>query len=205
MFAAAPACAYHSWPKLKPEDSLPPSPSDLADLIAASARGDRAAFQRLYEATAPKLLGVILRIVRSRAEAEDVLQDAYIRVWKSAGLFSPASGTAFGWIASIVRNRAIDLLRAQGTVRRVQAGEDEDVLARIADTRDDFAQAADREALRRCLDTVEPKVREMIVLAYCDGYSRDELAGRYASPANTIKTWLHRGLAALRTCLDEKT
>ena len=92
---------------------MPPGPVDTGALIAAVARGDRAAFRSLYDATAPKLLGVILRIVKTRAEAEEVLQDAYIRIWNNAGRFDAAAGTPNAWMVSIARNRAIDIIRAK--------------------------------------------------------------------------------------------
>lgn len=179
--------------------------SDLADLIVATAGGDRAAFRRLYDATAPKLLGVALRIVRSRAEAEEVLQDAYIRIWNNAGRFAPDAGTPMAWLVSITRNRAIDITRVKTPVTLAPDENGTDWLERIAGDRDEGAEVATRDALRRCLGDVEPQTREMIVLAYCNGNSREELAMRFDRPVNTIKTLLHRGLAALKSCLDART
>ena len=182
-----------------------PGPSELADLLAATARGDRAAFRRLYDATAPKLLGIVLRITRSRAEAEDVLQDAFIRVWNNAGKFSPAAGSPMAWMVAIARNRAIDIIRVKTPVTIASEDEDTAWIERVADPRDAGAELANRDALSRCLGTIERDAREMIVRAYCNGDTREELAARYGRPVNTIKTLLHRGLASLKTCLDEKT
>lgn len=180
-------------------------PSDLADLLAATARGDRAAFRRLYDAVAPKLLGVTLRITRSRAEAEEVLQDAFIRVWNNAGSFAPAAGSPMAWMITIARNRAIDIMRVK-TPATIASDEGETTwIERVPDPSDTGAALANRDALNRCLATVDAQTREMIVRAYCNGDSREELAARYGKPVNTIKTLLHRGLASLKTCLDERT
>lgn len=180
-------------------------PPDLASLIAATARGEQAAFRRLYDATAPKLLGVAMRIVRSRAEAEEVLQDAYVRIWNNAGRFMPEAGTPMAWLVSITRNRAIDITRIRTPLTLAPADDGTDWLERVASDRDEAGDAATRDALNRCLGVVEAQTRDMIVRAYCNGESREELAARYNRPVNTIKTLLHRGLAALKTCLDERT
>lgn len=181
------------------------APSELADLIAATARGDRGAFRRLYDATSPKLLGVVLRIIRSRAEAEEVLQDAYSRVWFNAGSFSPTAGTPLAWLISIARNRAIDIVRVKTPITLSSNQDQEDWVERIADSRDESAEFADREALARCLETVDGETRDMILRAYCNGDSREELAVSFSRPVNTVKTILHRGLASLKVCLDERT
>ena len=186
---------------------MPPGPVDAGSLLAAVARGDRVAFRALYDATAPKLLGVILRIVKTRAEAEEVLQDAFIRIWNNAARFDSAVGTPAAWMMSIGRNRAIDIVRMKTPVTfGVSRDEDDsDWLERIPDARDVGADIANREALLRCLATVEPQTRDMILRAYCNGDSREELGARYAKPVNTIKTLLHRGLASLKICLEERT
>ncbi|BAQ45070.1 MULTISPECIES: sigma-70 family RNA polymerase sigma factor [Methylobacterium] len=175
----------------------------LADLIALVATGRQDALRALYDRTAPKLFGLILRIVRDRGAAEDVLQDAYLRVWQGAAGYAPEAGRPMAWLAAIARHRAIDLVRRRGEVT-MPAGEDdeEDWLARIADPRDSEAEFLDRDALLACLGRLEPAQRDCIVLAYCEGLSREELAARYDRPVNTVKTWLHRGLASLRGCLD---
>jgi RNA polymerase sigma factor (sigma-70 family) len=175
---------------------------DIATLLAATAEGDRGAFRRLYERTAPKLLGVILRMRLDRGTAEDILQDVFLRVWTRSATYSPEAGSALGWLIAIARYRTIDHLR-----RRVpeSAGPDEDgvdALERVAEPVDVEGLLGDRDALRHCLGGLEPVPRECIVLAYVEGWSREDLGRRYGRPANTIKTWLHRGLAALRTCLD---
>jgi RNA polymerase sigma factor (sigma-70 family) len=170
-------------------------------MIVACGRGDRDAFRRLYLRTSPKLLGVVVRITRSRAEAEEVLQEVYLKVWTSASAFSPAAGSGMGWLLSIARNRAIDLIRSSKAA--ATDSRDSDWFDQLASSGDLEREIVNRSALVRCLGGLEPADREMIVLAYVGGASREELAARFNSPVNTIKTRLHRGLAALKACLDD--
>jgi RNA polymerase sigma factor (sigma-70 family) len=175
----------------------------LAALIAAVSGGDRRAFKALYDATAPKLFGIVLRIVRDRALAEDVLQDVFLRVWRNAGSYAPDAGQPLTWLASIARYRAIDVVR-QRRETPIGGGENgEDWIAGIMDPHDGEAELIDRDRLRHCLARLDEAQRTCLLLAYCEGFSREELASRFARPVNTIKTWLHRGLASLRGCLDE--
>lgn len=176
----------------------------LAELIAWVAAGRQDALRDLYDRTAPKLFGLILRIVRDRGAAEDVLQDAYLRVWQSAAGYEPEAGRPMAWLAAIARHRAIDMVRRKGEVPMPMGDdEEEDWLARVADPRDAEAEFLSRDALLTCLERLEPMQRDCVVRAYCEGLSREELALRYDRPVNTVKTWLHRGLALLRGCLDD--
>ncbi|MGH1587158.1 sigma-70 family RNA polymerase sigma factor [Methylobacterium phyllosphaerae] len=174
--------------------------ADLARLIAGVARGERAALQALYEATAPKLLGIILRILKDRAAAEDTLQEVFVRIWQRAGSYDPLAGPPLVWLVAIARHRAIDRLRQDRSARLTQA--EDGWFERLADTSDSEADLARRDALAQCLDQVAMPQRDCLVLAYCEGWSREELAARFDRPVNTIKTWLRRGLLSLRTCLE---
>lgn len=181
-------------------------PIDLSVLLQRVAQGDRRAFKALYEATAPKLLGIALRIRRDRAGAEEIVQDVFLRVWRKAGSYSPEAGSPLAWLATITRYRAIDVVRNLGTepVTYAQAPKDDEG----SDWLDNLAVAApgadpaEARALRQCLERVDPTTRDCVVLAYCEGYSREELAERFDANVNTIKTWLRRGLLGLRQCLD---
>ena len=178
------------------------APPDLATLLQATARGERLAFKQLYDATSPKLFGIILRMSRSRASAEEVLQDVYVKIWRNASRYAPEIGSAMGWLTTIARNRAIDVLRQRAEVTMPPNEDGEDWFERIAENRDRESDMLDMNALRHCLGQIEPEKRSCIMLAYYEGYSREELATRFSQPVNTIKTWLHRGLAALKTCLE---
>ena len=175
---------------------------DPAALIQAVAQGDRLAFRQLYDLTSPKLLGVILRMIRSRPAAEEVLQDVYLRVWRNASRYAPEMGSALGWLSSIARNRAIDILR-QRTDVTMDPGEDgEDWFARVRDPRDRETEMMDNDSLRHCLGQIDAEKRSVLLLAYYEGLSREELATKFRQPVNTIKTWLHRSLASLKTCME---
>ena len=177
------------------------SQPDLAALLAAVATGDREAFTRLYGLTAAKLLGVALRILRDRQAAEDVVQDAFIRVWRSSGSYSPDAGRPMTWLITIVRHRAIDLVRQRSDLVRPIGDEGAGAVLHLPDPVDHEAAFLDADRLSGCLARLDAVQRECFVLAYLDGLSRDELAERFGRPVNTIKTWLHRSARALRLCL----
>jgi RNA polymerase sigma factor (sigma-70 family) len=179
--------------------------AELITLISAVARRDRAAFKRLYERVAPKLFAILLRMLRNRAIAEEVLQDAFLRVWQNADSFSSEAGPAMPWLISIARNRAIDVLRSKNPAEPVAQSDDADPFANFPAPGDREAEMMNIAALRHCLGTIEEPVRSCVLLAYYEGYSREELARRFDRPVNTIKTWLHRALAALKSCLDAST
>jgi RNA polymerase sigma factor (sigma-70 family) len=139
----------------------------LAALIAAVSGGDRRAFKALYDATAPKLFGVVLRIVRDRAVAEEVLQDVFLRVWQNAGSYAPDAGQPMTWLASIARYRAIDVVR-QRREKPIGGGEDgEDWIAGIMDPHDGEAELIDRDRLRQSLARLDEAQRTCLLLAYC--------------------------------------
>jgi RNA polymerase sigma-70 factor (ECF subfamily) len=175
--------------------------AEITDLLVRVAARDRDAFAAVYRATSAKLWGVVVRVVPRRDLAEDVLQDVYVRIWERAGSFDPAKASPITWMASIARNRAIDEVRRR---RLVSLEETPEALEVPEDGPDPLQSAQQSEELRRlkaCLEGLEPERREMVLLAYYTGLSRDELAQRYAHPVNTIKTWLHRSLTKLRKCL----
>lgn len=176
--------------------------AELAALIGAVARQDRTAFQTLYQRTAPKLFAIVLRIMRERALAEDVLQDVFLKVWQNASAFSTEAGPAMGWLIAIARNRSIDLLRAKAAAPRTAATDTKDLIETIAAIGDREAEMIDIASLRQCLGQIEEPARSCVLLAYYEGYSREELARRYDRPVNTIKTLLFRSLAALKSCLE---
>lgn len=187
-----------SDPVVAPSSAPLPDPNAL---LIAVASGDRSAFRAFYEAQGAKLFGVCLRICKDGTLAEDALQDALVEIWRNAPRFDPIRGRAEAWAATIARNRAVDTLRRRG--RPMVDGEaGEAVLALAPDPRQPADGGADRMALAACLDALDERSREAVVLAYLEGLSREELSIRYDAPVNTVKTWLRRGLAALKICLD---
>ena len=175
--------------------------SSLPRMLAAMSRGDRAQFRALYEEPAPKLFGVVLRITRNSAIAEEVLQDTYIKVWQNAERFTPEAGQPMAWLAAIARNRAIDRLRSERFDRFKDMGED-NLLDQIPAP--PGADSVARESLRTCLEGLDEEARSCVVLAYCTGSSREELAERFSRPVGTIKTVLHRSIKLLRACLEKE-
>lgn len=182
--------------------ALPVEDEGPAELLKAIADRDQSAFRRLYQAESPRLFGVALRIVRDRAAAADALQEAFVQIWQHAGRYDPALGEARAWLTTIVRYRALDVARMRG--RELSdpepVGPDE-----ADDSPGTFELAAAREGHRRlahCLEALDEKNRKMIVLAFVEGYSHSQIAGRLTVPLGTVKAWIRRGLASLRDCLD---
>lgn len=177
--------------------------SQLAAAIARVATGDRAALQLVYRDTCAKLLGVCLRILNDRGEAEDVLQEVYITVWRKAGAFDPARASPITWLVAIARNRAIDRLRAGAASRRmepIEAADDVGDPAPAALERVELTQQHQR--LGQCLDALEAKQAGAIRAAFLDGATYEELSVRMSVPLGTMKSWIRRGLLKLRACLE---
>ncbi|MEM6488415.1 MAG: sigma-70 family RNA polymerase sigma factor [Pseudomonadota bacterium] len=169
--------------------------------LLAIAGGNRRSFAALYEKASPKLFGLILRITRDRGTAEDALQDTFVHIWQNAGRFDPARGPAMAWITVIARNRAVDLVRKRG---RSTAGSEvgPEPLDAMADPSAAADGGLDVLALARCLGQLDDRGQELVLLAYFEGWTREELAQRIDAPVNSVKTWLRRGLIALRACLE---
>ncbi|MFI4996794.1 MAG: sigma-70 family RNA polymerase sigma factor [Hyphomicrobiales bacterium] len=174
----------------------------IVDLMTRVARKDREAFAALYRATSAKMFGTALRILRRRELAEEILQEAYAKIWERAGDFDAAKASPVTWMAAIVRNRALDEVRRKTPISVEDMPEG---FEPAADNPDPLAARDRSESLRQllaCLDKLEPQKRQMVLLAYYHGASREALAQRYEAPVPTIKTWLHRSLAQLRLCLS---
>jgi RNA polymerase sigma factor (sigma-70 family) len=179
--------------------------TELAALLEAAGRRDRAAFKALYDRVAPKLFAIALRILRDRGPAEDALQEIFLRIWQNAASFSPDAGSAMGWLTAIARNRAIDILRARRSAPLTAMSETTELWENIAAMDGGEAERLNLATLRRCLGAIEEPARSCVLLAYYEGYSREELARRFDKPVNTIKTWLFRSLTLLKSCLDSSS
>jgi RNA polymerase sigma-70 factor (ECF subfamily) len=173
---------------------------EVAELISRCALRDRAAFRLLYDRTSAKLFGVVLRILKDRSEAEEAVQEVYVKIWQRADRYVAGDTSPISWLVAVARNHALDILRA----RRPRA-DDIDVALEIPDAGPSperaTADSQERGRIERCLGTLEPDRAEAVRGAYLDGYSYDELAQRYAVPLNTMRTWLRRSLLKLRECL----
>lgn len=177
-------------------------PDPLQTLLLSTAGRNQRDFKMLFEAAGPKIYGILVMMLRDRDEARDALQVTFARIWMRAGSYDPGRGTAGAWMAQIARNYAIDLLRK----RQRRAEDQPEPYSEVADTalgpegrlivRDDVRK------LMECLGKLEPKKAEAVRLSYLHGLSYAELAERMGTPLNTIRTWLRRGLAALKDCVD---
>jgi len=206
VVTGAPIAAADAWSERSRE---------VAALLARSALGDRAAFARLYERTSSQLFAVVLRIQRDRALAEELLQEVYVAVWKAAGQFDAARSQPLTWLVSIARNRAIDSLRRAQTqpmlLSATRGSDDEDddgpdAIEREADAGAGPLELLDRACqareLTRCIEGLSAAQRQSVALAFYDGLSHAEVAEQLRQPLGTVKSWLRRGLLALRDCLD---
>lgn len=187
----------------------------LGDLLARAGLRDQSAFAELYRLTSAPLLGVVLRIQPDRAQAEEVLQEVYVNVWRHAGSFSAAQSHPMTWLTSIARNRAIDSLRRAQTQPRTvsttltpQEGtdEEEDLLDRMPDPSGDalamLERAADARQLQDCMQGLSASQRQSLALAFYDGLSHAEAAEHLRQPLGTVKSWVRRALQSLKACLE---
>ena len=174
---------------------------ELDGLLARTALGDRRAFASLYAATAARLFAVALRIVRERQLAEEVLQDGFVSIWSRAASYARDKGTPFTWMAAIVRNRSLDVVRR---TRELPDVDDERAAALVdeaASPAREVEARADSRSLARCLGELEAEERQAIALAFLHGLTHSELAAHLRRPLGTVKTLVRRGLARLRQCL----
>ena len=173
----------------------------LEALLEGVSRRDSLAFRLLYDRAAPKLLGVALRILKRRESAEDVVQDVFIKLWNGQAVFNAELGSGFAFLATITRNRALDIARRRTDMVSSDEAEMDDVMDLMPTPEAIAADRSDLRALVICLEQLAEGPRRAIVAAYVDGASGAEIAARLAAPHGTIKSWIHRGLAALRECL----
>jgi RNA polymerase sigma-70 factor (ECF subfamily) len=169
-------------------------------LIAAIAKGDLAAFERLYVSTCAKLYGIVLRILRQPEVAAIITEEAYLRIWRGAGQFDPAQSTPITWMVAIARNLAIDHAR-----RPQQSDTPPDAdLVDVAEAQGAAPQHELTEELKKlltCIGRLEPERQRMVLLAYYGGFSRDQLSAELDMPINLLKTSLRRTLFEIEQCL----
>lgn len=170
-------------------------------LIAKVGLGDRSSFQQLYRHTSAKLFGICLRVLKDRAEAEDALQEVYVKIWQNASTFAANQYSPMSWLVVIARNHAIDRIRA----RKPEAS-DIDEAYDLSDSGPDPEAAAlaasERRQIDFCLEELDNDKADAVRSAYLEGYSYQELASRHEVPINTMRTWLRRSLMKLRECLE---
>ncbi len=176
-----------------------PTPAEITWLLAAVTRGDTVAFERLYAATSAKLYGVVLRILRRHDLATEVMEDAYLQIWRTAGEFDPTMLSPVAWMVAIARNRAIDLARRPDTTAIETEPEIADAEAPAAMPRREMTDELKR--LLTCIGRLEPDRQRMVLLAYYGAFSRAQLASKLDMPVNLLKASLRRSLFEIEKCL----
>lgn len=186
------------------------SPQESADplrhLMARVALRDRAAFERLYRATSAHLFSISLRVLRDEGRADEVLQEAYVSIWQKAASYQPDAATPMTWMINIVRNRAIDALRASRNERDSTVELNDEAMDVAADASGDphalFDDSLVKSRINVCMLGLAPAQRQALALAYYRGMVHTEIAEMLNAPLGTVKSWVRRGLDQLKSCLD---
>jgi len=164
--------------------------------------GSADAFERLYKLTAPLLMGVAFRIVRRTELAEEILHDSFVRIWQNASSFDPLATRPVAWMVAIVRNRSLDAAARHDVSRAEELREDLELFdwSEGADESEERRRSA--RSMRECLSRLQAAERQALVLAYQHGLSHGELAAHLKTPLGTVKSWVRRGMANLRNCME---
>lgn len=177
------------------------TPQDITKLIVRTSMKDRTAFDELYRHTSAKLFGVCLRVLKDRTEAEEALQEVFIKIWSKADRFAVSDLSPISWLVAIARNHSIDRLRARPRPH-VDIDDALDISAPEPGPEALVVAMGERDRIYGCLEELETVKGDAVRGAYLNGDSYAELAARYAVPLNTMRTWLRRSLNRLRDCLE---
>ncbi len=175
--------------------------SGIAAALRRCAGGDRAALRVIYDCEAQSMIGVAMRILRRRELAEEAVQDAFVRIFQYAASFDPARGEAKTWIYAILRHRALNILRGEARTDYTDDHEQLDVASDDESPEAAVLRLSDEKSLKRCLETLEPIRRSAVVLAFVNGLTHGEVAGKLGVPLGTCKAWIRRSLVSLRECM----
>jgi len=181
-------------------------PQQLKNWLHAAGQRDSAAFRRLYDATSAKLFGFALRILNKQELAEEALQDSFVAIWNNAATYQSHLAAPMTWMATIVRNKAFDMLRRRVDTVEIDSDQfDSEVMNALQDPQATPIEAlqlsGDAKALAHCMATLEGVHRQVVALAFYHDLSHSEVAQQMALPIGTVKTWIRRSLEKLRTCL----
>lgn len=183
-------------PEIEPESDV--------ELLHAVARGDEGALARLYDRYRIILFSVIVRILNSREEAEDVLQEVFLQVWKRAKDFDQARGRPFTWLVTLSRSRAIDRIRQLGARQRLADSAAQNTPDAVSDAVADTLHSEQKEIVARALAALPEEQRRTLNLAYFDGLTQSEIAAQLGTPLGTVKTRMRSGMIKLRELLGEQ-
>jgi RNA polymerase sigma-70 factor (ECF subfamily) len=182
-----------------PSSEGAPLAPDLGGLLKASGRGDQAAFAQLYDATSARIFGLAVRVVRDPAQAEEVAQEAFLEIWRTAGRFDPDRGSPVAWLLTIVHRKAVDRVRsAEASTRRDRAYHQQNSAVAHDATAEAAHASLEGRRVRTALRSLTDVQREALELAYFGGYTHTEVAGMLDLPVGTAKTRIRDGLIRLR-------
>ena len=185
-----------------PGESAAPRQPDLSELLRASARGDERAFAQLYDATSRRLYGLVVRVVRDPAQAEEVAQEAFLEIWRTSARFDPARGSAMSWMMTIAHRKAVDRVRsAEAASRRDQTYEATTQERAYDITAEEVERSLEGQRVRNALESLTETQRGAVQLAYFGGYTHNEVAALLGIPLGTAKTRIRDGLIRLRDTL----
>ena len=173
----------------------------LAEALRRCASGEREALRIIYDSEAPTMIGIALRVLRRRDMAEEAVHDAFLRIYENAASFDPARGTARSWLYTIVRNRALNIVRGEARTDLVDDFEPMGLEDESENPEAAISRMSDARSLKRCLELLAPDRRKLIMLAYTHGLTHGEIAGKLGLPLGTVKSWIRRSLLSLRECL----
>ena len=176
--------------------------SNIENLILRVAMGDRAAFSNLYDATSAKLFGVCLRVLNNRAEAEDALQDVFVKIWQKSDRYAVNGYSPMTWLITLARNQSIDKLRARKAPAQ-DIDDMPDLTASGPNPEEAAIASSERAQIDFCLDQLDDSKSAAVRAAYLEGETYQDLADRFDVPLNTMRTWLRRSLQKLKECLSQ--
>lgn len=175
--------------------------TDIETALHDCASGDKLALKRIYDAEAARMIGVAQRLLKRRALAEEAVQDAFVLIWRHAARFDPERGGGLTWIYAILRNRSLSILRDEKRTETSDMPVAEETASEEDDPETVMSKLSDAKALRACLETLPPQRRGIVLLAFVQGLTHGEIAGRLKMPIGTVKSWIRRSLITLKECL----
>lgn len=185
-----------------PGDGGRPAAARLAELLKRAGRGDEAAFAEWYDATSTRAFGLAVRVLRDRAQAEEVTQESYLECWRQSARFDPSRGSAVSWLLTIVHRKAVDRVRSAEAAGRRDATYGQRAQGVAHDeTAEEATAALEARRVRAALADLTTKQREAVELAFLGGYTHTEVATMLDLPVGTAKTRIRDGLIRLRDAL----
>ena len=177
------------------------SRAQLEEMISRTAMGSRADFQKLYNSTSAKLFGICLRILNNQSEAEEALQEVYVKIWRSADRYASGNASPISWLAAIARNTAIDIYRKKRP-ESADISEAELVADEAPSPEAKAMLSLEMERLTGCMSELKTEHAYAVKSVYLGGWTYEEASQKLDVPLNTVKTWIRRSLISLRECLN---